>query len=202
VVRGAFVQTLLFLGSGNRPLRIALQPLRVFSWLGIIPAGFLGSYTGLLLSTTNVPLWAANRLLMGLYFFTSALSTGLAATHVAAKLFGSVPRESEKRVKRAESRVLTVELALTLASGLLLRDLARPLLTGPQARRFQLGTVGAGMVAPLMLSRMSKLPAPLSLLGPALTLVGGAFMRSAITEAGKISAEDPQAYFKYTKRTR
>jgi formate-dependent nitrite reductase membrane component NrfD len=199
---GAFVHLLHFLGSRSRLFRVALQPLRVFSWLGVIPAGFLGSYTGLLLSATNVPLWTANRLLMGLYFFSSALSTGLAATHVTAKLFGSVPKESEDRLKRAESRILIVELAMTLASGLLLRGLARPLLTGPQARRFQLGTVAAGMVAPLLLSKVGKLPGPLSLLGPALTLVGGAYMRSAVVEAGKMSAEDPHAYFEYTRADR
>lgn len=196
---GAFVHLLHFLGSGSRLFRVALQPLRVFSWLGVIPAGFLGSYTGLLLSATNVPLWAGNRLLMPLYFFSSALSTGLAATHITAKLFGSVSRESEDRVKQAESKILAVELALTLASGLLLRGLARPLLTGPQARRFQIGTVGAGMVAPLVLSKVGKLPGPLSLLGPTLTLVGGAFMRSAVVEAGKMSSEDPRAYFRYTR---
>jgi formate-dependent nitrite reductase membrane component NrfD len=199
---GALVHLLHFLGSGSRLFQTALQPLRVFSWLGVIPAGFLGSYTGLLLSATNVPLWAGNRLLMALYFFSSALSTGLAATHVTAKLFGSVPEESEARLKRAESRILVVELALTLLSGLLLRGLARPLLTGPQARRFQLGTIGAGMIAPLALSKAGKLPGPLSLLGPVLTLVGGAYMRSAVTEAGKISAEDPRAYFQYTRAGR
>lgn len=199
---GAVAQLLLHFGPRNPLFRAAIQPLRVFSWMGVIPAGFLGSYTGVLISATNIPLWAGNRLLMALLFFSSALSTGLAAIHLTAPLFGPVSSPSKERVKRAESRVLAAELAITLGSGLLLRSLARPLLSGRMARSYQIGTIGLGMLAPLALNRLGRLPAGLGFLGPALTLLGGAVMRYAITEAGKESADDPHAYFEYTRPDR
>src|SRR5206468_8063843 len=82
--------------------RLIAQPLRLLSWLGLPPAMFVGSYTGLLLTATNVPLWAGNRLLMGPLFFSSALSTGLAATSLVARLLGPSNRKSRERLELAE----------------------------------------------------------------------------------------------------
>ncbi|MGI5836622.1 MAG: NrfD/PsrC family molybdoenzyme membrane anchor subunit, partial [Chloroflexota bacterium] len=187
-VAGAISQLLRMLGPNRLLYRLAMQPLRLFSWLGAIPAGFLGSYTAFLLAATNVPLWAGNRLLMGLLFFSSALSTGLSATHLAAGLFGSLTEASKRRIKRAENQILGVELAVTVASGLALRGLARPLVTGRLGLAYLLGSVGLGMLAPLGLNRLGKTSGLMGMLPPLLTLLGGAAMRLAIHEAGKRSA--------------
>jgi formate-dependent nitrite reductase membrane component NrfD len=196
---GAVAQALQMLAPRHLATKLVTAPLRVLSWLGIIPAMFLGSYTAQLLSATNVPLWAANRLLMGPLFSSSALSTGLAATHLAARLFGSLSGDSEKRLKQAESMILGVELAVTAGSGLLLRGLARPLVTGRLGLIYQVGSIALGMLAPLALSRSARQSSVGSLISPLLTLVGGAIMRFAITKAGMRSADDPRAYFAYTR---
>jgi formate-dependent nitrite reductase membrane component NrfD len=159
---------------------------------------YVGSYTGVLLSATNVPLWAGNRLLMGPLFFSSAMSCGLAATSLAARLFGPLSRSGEQRFRLAEQRVLTTELAITVASALFLRGLARPLLSGRWSRLYQAGSLGAGLVVPLLLPRLGLRGGFWGAVSSVLVLIGGISTRFAVTEAGKESADDPHAYFAYT----
>jgi formate-dependent nitrite reductase membrane component NrfD len=179
-------------------LRILIGPSRVLSWLGVVPAIYVGSYTGVLLSATNVPLWAGNRFFMGPLFLSSAMSCGLAAASLAARLFGPLSPSREQRFKRAEQSVLTTELAITAASALVLRGLARPLLTGRWSRLYQTGGLGAGLLLPLLLPRLGLRGRRWGTLSSVLVLIGGACTRFSVTEAGKESADDPHAYFTYT----
>jgi formate-dependent nitrite reductase membrane component NrfD len=179
-------------------VRFLVGPLRVLSWLGLLPAMYVGSYTGVLLSATNVPLWAGNRFLMGPLFLSSAMSCGLAATNLGARLCGPFSSSAEERFGRAEQRVLATELAIMAASALMLRGLARPLLTGRWGRLFQLGSLGGGTVLPLLLPRLGLRGSFWSAVSSVLVLIGGASTRFAVTEAGKESADNPQAYFAYT----
>ncbi len=128
------------LGARVPMLRLIAQPLRLVSWLGLPPAMFVGSYTGLLLSATNVPPWAGNRFLMGPLFFSSAMSTGLAATSLAARLLGPPHRKDREGFERAEDLLLTAELGLTAASAFQLGGQARPLVQGRWARLYQVGS--------------------------------------------------------------
>jgi formate-dependent nitrite reductase membrane component NrfD len=176
-------------------LRPLVLPLRALSWFGVLPAMYVGSYTGVLLSATNVPLWAGNRFLMGPLFFSSAMSCGLAATTLAAPLRPA----AKHRFKQAEVRVLTTELAITAASAVMLRGLARPLLTGRWSRLYVLGSLGSGMLMPLLLERLGMRGGFWGALASVLVLIGGASTRFAVTEAGKESADDPHAYFAYTR---
>jgi formate-dependent nitrite reductase membrane component NrfD len=192
------VELLRALGPRWPFLRILVGPLRVLSWLGVLPAMYVGSYTGVLLSATNVPLWAGNRFLMGPLFFSSAISCGLAATNLGARLFGPVSSSGDERFGRAEQRVLAVELAITAASALMLRGLARPLMSGRWGRLYQLGSLGAGMVLPLLLARLGLRGGFWSVVSSVLVLIGGGSTRFAVTEAGKKSADDPHAYFAYS----
>jgi formate-dependent nitrite reductase membrane component NrfD len=191
-------QTLQDFGMRMPAFRRVALPVRVVSWLGMLPAMFVGSYTGLLLSATNVPLWAGNRLLMGPLFFSSAMSTGLATTSLVARLLGPISPRSRERLKRAERVVLFAELGLTVGSGVALGRQARPLLVGRWARIYQLGSIGAGMLLPMALDRPTAKSRLADLLASALVLAGGAMMRLAVTEAGKQSADDPRAHLEYT----
>jgi formate-dependent nitrite reductase membrane component NrfD len=179
-------------------LRMLMGPLRVLSCVGVLPAMYVGSYTGVLLSATNVPLWAGNRFLMGPLFFSSAMSCGLAATRLAARLRGPLDPSREQRFERAEQRVLITELAITAASAVMLRGLARPLLTGRWSRLYQMGSLGAGLLLPLLLGRLGLRGGFWGAVSSVLVLIGGASTRFAVTEAGKESADDPHAYFAYT----
>src|SRR6185503_15800206 len=80
--------------------------LRAVGWVGIPAAAYVGSYTGVLLSATNVPLWARTTPTLGPLFFTSALGAGIAGTHLTAKMLGPVSHASEERLHRAEGMTL------------------------------------------------------------------------------------------------
>ena len=196
------VEAATTLGGRLPPMRLLVTPFRVLSWLGLFPAMFVGSYTGLLLSTTNVPLWARNRLLLGPLFFSSAMSTGLAASTLGASLFGWNRRHGRARFGRAQDVMLVAELGLTAASALQLRGLARPLARRPGAIVHQLGVLILGLLLPIALGGPARRSARVGTLRSALVLLGGALMRFAVVEAGKASADDPHAYFGYTSSRR
>jgi formate-dependent nitrite reductase membrane component NrfD len=231
----AAAQALEDLAPQSRVRRLSNVPLRAFSWLGIVPAAYVGSYTGVLLSATNVPLWAGNKYGMGPLFFSSALAAGLAGTRLTADLLRpveclSVPQlqgapsagadrsarlpvseATEEGLRRAENVVAGAELALVAASACALGNLARPLKTGPLGLTFQVGALGLGILAPLALRALStgRLASGrerlrprsrfVSVLSSTLVLAGSAVLKFAVTEAGKRSADDPRAYFEYTK---
>ena len=96
------VELLEWFGRRRPAWRLLAAALRPLSWLGLLPAFSVGSYTGLLLSTTNVPLWARNHRLLGPLFFSSAMSSGLAATTLAARLIGGASVSNRRRIARAE----------------------------------------------------------------------------------------------------
>jgi len=114
-------------------------------------------------------------------------------------MLGPVSEESEERLERAESLTLAAELAITAASAIELGRLSKPLRTGPHAKAYQIGALGLGTVLPLALHGTGKRAPWLRLLRSALALVGSAITKYTITEAGKQSADDPRAYFEYTR---
>ena len=193
------VEVLRVLSARWPLLRVLIVPLRVVSWFGVLPAMYVGSYTGVLLSATNVPLWAGNPFLMGPLFLSSAMSCGLAANRVGARFCGPVHPSGARRYARAEHRVLIAELVITIASALMLRGLAKPLLTGRWSRFYLVGSLGSGILAPLLLERLGLRGGFWTFVSSILVLVGGASTRLAVTEAGKESADDPHAYFAYTR---
>jgi formate-dependent nitrite reductase membrane component NrfD len=94
--------------------------------------------------------------------------------------------------------VLTTELAITTASAVMLRGLARPLLTGRWSRTYLVGSLGAGVLMPLLLERLRLRGGFWTAVSSVLVLIGGASTRLAVTGAGQESADDPHAYFAYT----
>lgn len=177
-----------------------LPALRVLGWLGLFPAMFVGTYTGVLLSATNVPLWAGNRLLLGPLFFSSALSSGLAAVRLVLALRGPAHQGTQARLHRAESTTMLAELALQIGTFLVLRGLARPLVAGRGATFRLFGSVGLGTLAPLALNRVARHHRWAEIVSCVLALAGSVMLRFGMTEAGERSADDPRAYFAYTAR--
>ncbi len=202
--KAAGLQVLQDLAPESRVTRWLLPVGRVVTAAGIAPAAVIGTYTGLLLAATNVPLWAGSRRTIGPLFFCSAMSTGMAAVDLTSRMLGPVSEAAEERLKKAEGIALGAELAMTAGAAAELGGLAKPLAGGKWGRALQLGSIGLGMVAPLVLREVGKHLSPrprktLGLLASALVLAGGAVMRFAITEAGKEQCDDPQAYFDYTR---
>jgi formate-dependent nitrite reductase membrane component NrfD len=173
----------------------------------------LGGYTGILLAATAIPLWAAAGILLGPLFLATAIASGAAALALLAGLrWGSSDKdedEDDEDEARAEVETLATlstatQLGLELArEAMTPHAIGQPLRRGKWATLYRIGAVGGGMLTPLAL----RLPAQvrgkpvgraISITAATLTLAGALAERFAIVEAGKQSADDPQAYQEYT----
>src|SRR3954463_6630792 len=87
---------------------------RVFLVLGTASAFFLASYTGVLLSVTNRPIWADTPLL-GLLFLLSGASTAAALMLLLGQRRGWAAPASLRRLEEMDSWVTALELVVLLA---------------------------------------------------------------------------------------
>lgn len=178
---------------------------RMLGVIGLPVSLFISGYTGVLVSATNVPLWARNYLLWGPAFVSSAFSTSLAALSLILRLTRHERRETADAIRQAETFLLVLEFGLILASLARLGKLREPLTSGRWGRIFWPGTVGAGLVAPLGLhlaafGRHHQESVGRRMVGAILALIGGFLFRTVVVFAGKESAVNPTYYFDYTRR--
>ncbi len=159
--------------------------------LGALQA-LLGSYTGVLLAATAVPLWARSRAFLGPIFVATATATGAAATRLALSAAGR-PEDDPSHValSHLQTGAIVAELALSTANELRLsrsgdihpRGAPRALFRAAEA------SVVAGLALPALVRRPDarRIVQNLSSL---LYLTGGLVFRVAWVQAGKASALD------------
>jgi formate-dependent nitrite reductase membrane component NrfD len=170
-------------------------PGKLIAALGLPFGCFLGSYTGVLLSVTSIPVWSRGRLL-GATFLASAFSSG-AATITLALALGSPGEEMIHRLAPIE-RVAVLAEAAALGGYLYQANrAARPLLDPAELGiPFLAGTVGMGLAVPIVGGLLGPgrhgrgMAAALALAG----LVGGLSLRYAFVESGQPSSQDNDAY--------
>jgi len=154
-----------------------------------VVGGYLGSYTGVLLASTAVPVWARSRLFLGPIFVSTATATGAAACRLVLSATGVKP-EHPTRVALAnvETGAMTAELVLSVINERRLGPLAKVLDVGPPARLFKTAkwAVRAGLVAQLARRRQPAFQHTAS----ALYLAAGLLFRYAWVTAGPNSARD------------
>jgi formate-dependent nitrite reductase membrane component NrfD len=76
--------------------------------------GYLGSYTGVLLAATAVPVWARSRLYLGPIFISTATATGAAACRLTLAATGLKPGHPTRRaLADVEAGAMFAELALS-----------------------------------------------------------------------------------------
>jgi hypothetical protein len=143
--------------------------------------GYVGSYTGVLLSTTAVPLWSRSRLFLGPIFVSTAVATGAATVRLALGRTGD--DATHDALARIETGAIACELALSSVNERRLGELGRPL-----RERKLYGAAKLAVRAGLAL-RAIRGPRSRQLSG-ALFLAGGLAFRYAWVEAGKASAAD------------
>lgn len=154
---------------------------------------YLGSYTGVLLASTAVPVWARSRLMLGPIFVATAAATGAAATRLALVASGTPDgHPTRSALTRIETGAMVVELGLSELCEHRLGPLAAATREGLAGRLFKLGkgTVAAGL----------GLAAARRALGPSaqhaasgMFLAGGLALRYAWVAAGRASAHDDRA---------
>jgi formate-dependent nitrite reductase membrane component NrfD len=177
-------------------LLIRLIPERLLAVLGLPFGLFVGFNTGNLISATSVPMWARNWLFMAPTFLTSGLSTALSFLSLVLHLGHRGEKKTLRALRRAEKATLVLEAILFAASLARMSRWSKPLFSKKVAPLFFGGGLLAGIVAPmaLLFGRESRSK---SLLASTLVLLGGLAFRFAMILGGRISADDPEAYFTF-----
>jgi formate-dependent nitrite reductase membrane component NrfD len=177
-------------------LVLNLIPARLLSVLALPFGLFVGFNTGNLISATSVPMWARNWLFMAPTFLTSGLSTALSFLSLVLHLGHRGERKTLRALRRAEKATLVLEAILFAASLARMSRWSKPLFSKKVAPLFFGGGLLAGIVAPmaLLFGRESRSK---SLLASTLVLLGGLAFRFAMILGGRISADDPEAYFTF-----
>lgn len=189
-------ETGLLRGPLQALTRLLPKPLIELS--GIVSGLVLAGYSGVLLASTNVPLWAKSKLLGGL-FMASAMSSGSAAVTLSAARRGA-PDATLHRLATLESAASIGEMAMLTGYLVQSGKTARSLTTGRFAAPFWLGAVGAGTLLPLLLHRLAgrrrgSTMRSLSTAAAVCTIAGSLALRWSIFEAGKVSSGDQAASF-------
>jgi formate-dependent nitrite reductase membrane component NrfD len=154
---------------------------------------YLGSYTGVLLASTAVPLWARSRLFLGPVFVSTAVATGAAATRLALVATGLPDGHPTRRaLGTIETAAMTSELVLSAVNERRLGDTGAAMEHGVTGTRFRAakGLVRAGLGLRLLRGVGGRRVHDLA---SVLYLIAGLLFRYAWVGAGKVSAEDDQA---------
>jgi formate-dependent nitrite reductase membrane component NrfD len=154
---------------------------------------YLGSYTGVLLAGTAVPIWARSRAFLPPLFVCTATANGAALCRLALAATGTAPERHPTRAALAtvETAAMTAELGLSLANERRLGWIGGPLERGRAGRlmRFARRAVAGGLAL-----RAARAAGPAAgHVSSLLFLAGGLAFRFAWVEAGKASAEDSEA---------
>jgi formate-dependent nitrite reductase membrane component NrfD len=156
--------------------------------------GYLGSYTGVLLAATAVPVWGRSRIFLGPIFVSTAAATGAAATRLTLVATGRRPVGHPTRIalRRLEAAAMLAELTLSMVNERRLGRAGRVLSEGTPGRIFRTAKwlTGTGVALNLLGGRAGSRGQNVA---SVLYLAGGLAFRIAWIEAGKASARDDEA---------
>jgi formate-dependent nitrite reductase membrane component NrfD len=176
-------------------------PTRLIGTLGSAFGFFVGGYTGVLLGATAVPLWAKNVRLLGPLFLCSALAAACAAISCIIALLPGHRAGPLRRLQRAEMMAAGGELLLLGAVHLNSGQLGKPLHEGRLGRLHLGGSLGLGIVLPMLLHLIgARIGLPhrlMTVLASLSSLTGGFIVKYAVVMAGHASADDPAATFEF-----
>src|SRR3712207_801864 len=178
-------------------LLLRLVPERLLSVLALPFGLFVGFNTGNLISATSVPIWARNWSLMAPTFLASGTSTALSWLSLVLHLTRSGKPKTLHALHRAEKATIVIEAGLIAASLVRMSRWSKPLFSKTVAPMFVGGALLAGIVAPMALLFSGKETRGKSILSSLLVLAGGLLFRFSLIRAGRISADDPEAYFTF-----
>ncbi len=181
-----------------RPIGTLLAPPAVAT------GAVMSCYTGTLLASSSIPLWAAAWRRLPVLFALSAAATALSAISLLVGTRSSL-------AKRLGLLALGVSVAEAAVEQLTESDMREREVAGPleepglPAALYRVGAVGAGTAAPLLLRGAALLPGTpraLSTMASLLTLAGGFALRASLLLGGRESAERPRDVFRFTQESR
>ena len=178
----------------DRARRLPRPVLTAWHVVGTLVGFALGGYTGVLVTSTTIPVWH-NARLMGALFLVSAASTSYALLMLVLLRRGRAhTRTTVEKLARADRFSMGLELAIIVLMLLLLGPLARPLISGGFGVLFWIGVVGLGLVFPLLLHRgaIRGWPEPRrELIAAVCVLVGGLLLRFVVVMSPQYPAVPP-----------
>ncbi|MEO6857296.1 MAG: NrfD/PsrC family molybdoenzyme membrane anchor subunit [Solirubrobacteraceae bacterium] len=186
-----------FSGSGALAVGcdLAARPNAARS-LGVLTAllgSYLGSYTGVLLACTAVPVWARSRVILGPAFVATATATGAAATRLSLVASGiPVHHPTRRALGTLETAAMLTELSLSALGERRLGDAADALHRGRPGVLFRSAKslVALGLSLRLIARRTGPREHDLASVR---YLASGLAFRLAWVYAGKASATDDAA---------
>ncbi len=182
-----------FLGALTESGRIRWAPARtlndvvrrgrlsgLFGLVGSAFGFFLASYTGVLLSVSNRPIWADSSLL-GLLFLTSGGSSAAALMLLLARRSPNIGSEAVGWLSRMDVSITIMELIVLAGVLISLGAVAPVLLTSVWGILLLVGVVGLGLLAPLLLHWRPRLLGNLTIPAAAImALIGGFILRVVV----------------------
>lgn len=158
-----------------------------------VVGGYLGSYTGVLLATTAVPVWARSRLFLGPIFVATGTATGAAAVRLVVSASGCPEgHPTRNALGLVEAGAMAAELGLSHLNARRLGRLARALEEGRPGRLFKTAKALAAAGIATRLARR-RLPAWTQHAASVAYLAAGLAFRYAWVEGGHASARDDEA---------
>ena len=158
-----------------------------------IVGGYLGSYTGVLLASTAVPVWGRSRLFLGPIFVSTATATGAAATRLALVATGlPVGHPTRRALGTVETGAMSAELLLSIVNERRLGPLASGLETGRPGKIFKAAKWAVRGGLALRFARERGGPG-VHHLASLMYLAAGLLFRYAWVGAGRLSAQDDRA---------
>jgi hypothetical protein len=155
--------------------------------------GYLGSYTGVLLASTAIPLWSRSRAFLPPMFMATATATGAAASRLALAATGlPTDHPTQNALGTIEIGAMAAELALSTINERRLGPLRKHLELGTPGKIFKLAKTGVLAGSALRLAGRPAGPTGHHL-ASLLYLASGLAFRFAWVGAGRTSASDDAA---------
>ena len=166
---------------------------RAIGGANALVGGYLGSYTGVLLASTAVPLWARSRMFLGPIFVSTAVATGAATTRLVLVAAG-LPEGHRTRhaLGRVETAAMAIELGLSSWNERRLGEIGDALERGRAGKLFKFAkwSVRTGLALRALRPRIG---ADVHHVASGLYMAGGLAFRYAWVAAGRDSATDDRA---------
>ncbi|MEA2449902.1 MAG: hypothetical protein QOG63_1834 [Thermoleophilaceae bacterium] len=166
---------------------------RALGGLNAFLGGYLGSYTGVLLAVTAVPVWARSRLFLGPIFVCTATATGAAAVRLVLVATGlPAGHRTRTALGTVETGAIVAELLLSAVNERRLGELKGALEEGHPGLLFRGAKIGVVTAVALRTLR-ARGGVAVHHVASAMYMLSGLAFRYAWVEAGKASAADDRA---------